>query len=39
MMISNVPKFYKNKPPKEVMSLKIDDLPCNIIRFCDQSLN
>ena len=34
MLKSNVPKMYKYKSPKEVMSLKIDDLPCKIIRFC-----
>ncbi len=34
MKLSNVPKLYKNKQPKEVMSLKIDDMPCNLIRFC-----
>ena len=33
MKISNVPKMYKFKEPKEVMSLKVDDLPCRVIRF------
>ena len=33
MLKSNVQKLYKYKQPKEVMSLKVDDLPCNLIRF------
>lgn len=33
MIKSNVEKMYKNKPPKELMSLKVDDLPCWLIRL------
>ena len=33
MKLSNVPKLYKNKEPKEVMSLKVDDMPCKLIRL------
>ena len=39
MQISNVPALYKNKPPKELICLKLNDMPCKIIRIIKHQTN